>query len=256
MNLVIFDAFNTIVTAHPDFRRTFSDGLAQAGLSSTPALLAHLQAASEGTAHAEWSVSRDSYVAWATQTLWLVRQSGRHRRRDLAPRIVPALEQLCQAPMVAMLGAEACLAALKAAGFQIAVCSNWGWDLEDDFRGTSLAGYIDTFASSAQVGFRKPNIRIYQAVLTASRTCAKNAVFVGDNIRADVQGPQRAGIRAIHLASAQPIGFSGEHAQSLAAVAELLTDRRLGSALAVQPFSDGLRHRSGNPCKFGAASTQ
>lgn len=140
----------------------------------------------------------------------------------LAPWIVPALEQLHQAPIVPMPEAGACLARLKAVGYQIAVCSNWGWDLDADFQSTGLAGYIDYFVPSARAGFRKPHARIYAAVLTGSAVSAENAVFVGDNIRADVQGPQRVGIRAIHLTDSPEAGFAGEHVSSLAAVAELL----------------------------------
>lgn len=135
---------------------------------------------------------------------------------------MPALEQLYQAPMVPMSEAEACLATLKAAGYQIAVCSNWGWDLDADFYPTGLRGYVDYFVPSARAGYRKPHPRIYEAALTASTSRAEKAVFVGDNIRADVVGPRRAGIRAIHLTASPAAGFSGEHVSSLAAVAELL----------------------------------
>ena len=222
MNLIIFDAFNTLITAHPGFRRTFLDGLARVGLGPSLPLLNDLQAASAGIAHVEWSRSRGAYVGWAQETLRLVSKVGRRQGPAFAPRIVPALEQLYQAPMIPMPGAAACLTTLKAGGYQIAVCSNWGWDLEADFRPTGLAGYIDIFAPSAQAGFRKPHHRIYEAVLAESGSCAENAVFIGDSVKADVLGPQQVGIRAIHLTSYPVDGYSGEHASSLMAVAELL----------------------------------
>jgi FMN phosphatase YigB (HAD superfamily) len=49
--LVIFDAFNTLVTAHPGSRKTFLAGLAQAGLDATASILAALQLASQGLDH-------------------------------------------------------------------------------------------------------------------------------------------------------------------------------------------------------------
>jgi hypothetical protein len=64
--LVIFDAFNTLVTAHHESRTTFLAGLSRAGLAASAALLAELQVASEGLDHSAWSGSRDTYVAWAT----------------------------------------------------------------------------------------------------------------------------------------------------------------------------------------------
>lgn len=235
-SLVIFDAFNTIVTSHPDFCGTFFDGLAQAGLDPSLALLADLQAASEGIAHVQWSVSRTAYQNWARETLHLVGRAQASLPPALASRIVPALEQLHQAPMVAMRGAEACLATLKASGFRIAVCSNWGWDLHCDFQSAGLASYIDYFVPSARAGYRKPHPCIYEAVLTASATRAENAVFVGDNIRADVEGPQRAGIQAIHLTSSPVASFTGDYASSLAVVADIL-----GKWLAEEPVG-GFSH--------------
>jgi putative hydrolase of the HAD superfamily len=231
VGLVIFDAFNTLVTAHPEYRHTFLEGLARAGLEHSPPLLSELQAASEGIDHSARSRSRDCYVAWAAETLRLARQPGQCDRPGFAARIVPALEQLHQAPMIQMPGAENCLARLKTAGYQIAVCSNWGWDLDTDLQPTGLAGHIDTCVPSAQVGFRKPHVRIYQAALDASDSRADSAVFIGDNFRTDVMGPQSVGIRSILLASLPTAGFDGEHAQSLTAVAELLVGqlRRPGS---------------------------
>jgi putative hydrolase of the HAD superfamily len=223
VDLVIFDAFNTLVTAHPGYRNTFLDGLTQAGLKPSLPLLAEFQAAGEGIDHSTWSRSRDSYVVWAAETLRLAKQANHREDARFAVRIVPALEQMHQAPMVQIPGAEDCLVRLKHAGCAIAVCSNWGWDLRDDLRPTGLAAYIDTYLTSAQVGFRKPHPRIYQAALDANDSRAKNAIFVGDNVRTDVLGPQNAGIRAILLAASSDEDFVGEHARSLAAVAELLT---------------------------------
>jgi putative hydrolase of the HAD superfamily len=230
--LVIFDAFNTLVTARHDSRATFLDGLASVGLTASAAMLAELQAASEGIDHSAWSGSRETYVAWAAWTLTEIVQAGGVEGSDLAPFVVPALEQMYQAPMVALPGAAACLAALKTAGFRIAVCSNWGWDLREDLEGTGLTTHIDYLVTSAQAGFRKPHSRIYQSTLDLTGFTAANAVFVGDSLRTDVLGPQRVGARSVLLARAPPGGFRGEQARSLAAVARLLIDRQILNALA------------------------
>lgn len=47
---------------------------------------------------------------------------------ELVPRVVPALEQLRQAPMVTLPDAADCLSMLKGAGFSIALRSNWADD--------------------------------------------------------------------------------------------------------------------------------
>jgi HAD superfamily hydrolase (TIGR01509 family) len=221
-DLVIFDAFNTIVTSRRGSKRTFLAGLVQSGLNTSRAMLAKLQVASEGLDHSEWSGSRQAYSEWAAETLASVAQVGLDLRADLASRVVPALEQLHQAPMVALPGAEDCLARLKRAGFSIALCSNWGWDLAADLARTGLADYIDVFVTSARSGYRKPHPRIYQATLELAGFGVKNAVFIGDSLRTDAVGPQRIGIRSVLLASAAKRQIHTEQVASLADAACLL----------------------------------
>jgi putative hydrolase of the HAD superfamily len=219
--LVIFDAFNTLITSHRDSKRTFLSGLAQAGIRASEETLTQLQAASEGLDHAEWSCSRQTYSAWAAATLSSVARAGTVMRADLAPHVVPALEQLHQAPMVALPGAADCLAAFRRAGLTIALCSNWGWDLAADVAGAGLAGYIDVFVTSARAGYRKPHPRVYQAALERTGFGADDAVFIGDSLRTDVLGPQRIGIRSV-LLTREAERLHGEQVISLAAAAHLI----------------------------------
>jgi putative hydrolase of the HAD superfamily len=221
--LVIFDAFNTLVTSRRDSRGTFLEGLERAGIRGAGPVLADLQAASEGLDHSVWSGSRQAYVGWTTAVLRELSMIGLPVNSNLARCVVPALEQLHQAPMVALRGARFCLKQLKAAGFTIAVCSNWGWDLAADIAGTGVLEYVDYPVSSAQVGWRKPDPRIYRWVLSLAGCAAKDAVFVGDSLRTDVLGPQRCGIRPLLLAPAASADFHGEVIGSLAALPRLLS---------------------------------
>jgi FMN phosphatase YigB (HAD superfamily) len=213
--LVIFDAFNTLVTSRRGSKRTFLAGLAQTGIRASAAELADLQAASEGLDHSRWSGSRALYCAWTAETLAALEHAdagsgadaGRAWRTglftELAPRVVPALEQWHQAPLVALPGTADCLAQLKRAGFAIALCSNWGWDLAADLAGTGLTDNIDVFVTSAQAGCRKPHARIYRATLELAGFRAEDAVFVGDSVRTDAVGPQCAGVRSVLVTRAE-----------------------------------------------------
>jgi putative hydrolase of the HAD superfamily len=220
--LVIFDAFNTLVTSRPGYEHTFLAGLGAVSEHASADLLATLQAASEGLDHSEWSGSRRVYNRWAAETLASLAQAGADWDTELAPRIVPALEQLHQAPMVALPDATDCLAMLKGAGFSIALCSNWGWDLAADLAGSGLARWIDVLVTSAQIGYRKPHPRIYQATLEQAAFGAADAVFVGDSLRTDALGPQRVGIRSVLLARDANTQLHAEQVSSLAEAARLL----------------------------------
>jgi putative hydrolase of the HAD superfamily len=130
-----------------------------------------------------------------------------------------------------MPGALDCLQTLRAAGLAIAVCSNWGWDLQADLQGTGLVGQIDVLVPSAQAGFRKPHPQVYQSTLARAGFAAEHAVFVGDGLNTDVLGPRRVGIRSVLLAKAAVDTYRGPQVGSLAEAAELLTGGGLGTAL-------------------------
>ena len=127
--------------------------------------------------------------------------------------------------MAALPGAVECLRTLRAAGFAIAVCSNWGWDLRDDLQGTGLVGQIDVFVPSAQAGFRKPHPQVYRSTLARAGFAAEHAVFVGDGLNTDVLGPRHVGIRSVLLAKADVDTYRGPRAGSLATAAELIIAR-------------------------------
>jgi len=76
--------------------------------------------------------------------------------------------------------------------------------------------------TSAQIGYRKPHPRIYQATLDRAGFSTADAVFVGDSLRTDVLGPQRAGIRSVLLARDAAEQIHPEQVASLGDVARLL----------------------------------
>lgn len=57
----------------------------------------------------------------------------------------------------------------------------------------------DTIFVSEELGFHKPDPRIYQAALTRFGVSASQALFVGDNWLHDIAGSIRAGLQAVWL---------------------------------------------------------
>lgn len=58
---------------------------------------------------------------------------------------------------------------------------------------------FDPFITSDAFGWRKPNPRIYQAVLDAWGCPPGRILMVGDSVRKDVRGPQAVGIQVVWL---------------------------------------------------------
>jgi len=194
--LVIFDAFGTLVRPAAGFEGTFVDALTARGIDASPQVMARLQSASAGLEHRRWSRTREEYDTWTRQTLL---RGGSDLLGEFASHVIPALEQRHQAPMERFADVVGCLEALRSQGVAVAICSNWGWDLADDLAGAGLGGLADFMVSSAEAGCRKPHPDIYDRVLQHVGVKPAETVFVGDSIEPDVHGPQRVGITGILL---------------------------------------------------------
>lgn len=94
------------------------------------------------------------------------------------------------------------LVELRRRGVKTAIVSNtsWGspaclWRRELGRRG--LAGLVDAAVFCRDVGWRKPDGRVFLHALGLLGVDASEAVFVGDDPRWDVEGPRRVGMGAV-----------------------------------------------------------
>ncbi|HEX9549177.1 MAG TPA: HAD-IA family hydrolase [Acidimicrobiales bacterium] len=119
----------------------------------------------------------------------LVRQA---RARGLARQLVPFGD------------AVSSLRAVRAGGLQLAICSNWGWELPEVVRSCGLPDVFDVVLSSAEAGYRKPHPRIFELLVERLGLDAGSVLFVGDSVEADVLGAKSAGLRAVELCPSRP----------------------------------------------------
>jgi putative hydrolase of the HAD superfamily len=118
----------------------------------------------------------------------------------MTDRVVDALiESDDGAPMVLFSDVLPVLEALKQRGITIAICSNWGWDLETFLDATSVSAFVDAAVTSARAGFRKPHPGIYELMLASLGIDASETLFVGDSWHPDVVGPRARGISSVHI---------------------------------------------------------
>jgi putative hydrolase of the HAD superfamily len=153
----------------------------------------------DGIDHTEHSLSRDHYVAWQRQRLLAMlaetdlhpgehEEVARKLREGTAQRVLEAYPETVDV-----------LAALRARGLRLAICSNWDWDLEEAVDDVGLSGAVDVIVSSAWAGVRKPHPRIYEDTLAKVGIAAEAVVFVGDTWGPDVIGPRSAGMQPVYL---------------------------------------------------------
>jgi putative hydrolase of the HAD superfamily len=95
-----------------------------------------------------------------------------------------------------------CLAVLRTLqqhGYIVGVISNWDIRLLDLLQGLELMPYVQHVSISAVVGWEKPHVEIFQHATTAVAVAPARALHVGDNLHADVEGAQQAGLQPLWL---------------------------------------------------------
>jgi putative hydrolase of the HAD superfamily len=91
------------------------------------------------------------------------------------------------------------LAELRARGVRLVCVSNWDFSLPDVLARCGLLNHLDGVVTSAAVGARKPDPRIFAAALDVAACAAGDALHVGDTPEEDLEGARAAGIRALLL---------------------------------------------------------
>jgi putative hydrolase of the HAD superfamily len=89
---------------------------------------------------------------------------------------------------------------LGAHGIKRGVCSNAPFPPEMMRRQVDANGVgemVDAVVFSSEVGRRKPAPEVYRAALDAIGVDARHALFVGDRVREDYEGPRAVGMRAV-----------------------------------------------------------
>lgn len=89
------------------------------------------------------------------------------------------------------------LARWRAAGLRLVVASNWDVSLHEALARTGLDRLVDGAVSSAEAGSAKPAPEVFERALSIAGVPAAEALHVGDDPVADVEGARAAGIRAV-----------------------------------------------------------
>ena len=98
---------------------------------------------------------------------------------------------------------EPILAALQERGIPFAICSNLAAPYGRAIK-RLLNNHEFIRCMSYEVGFIKPEPEMYKTITDAARVEPGECLFVGDTYLADYEGPQKFGMRALHLVRGQP----------------------------------------------------
>jgi putative hydrolase of the HAD superfamily len=112
---------------------------------------------------------------------------------------------------------------LGANGYKRAVCSNAPFPPEmmlRQVRGNGVGALVDGVVFSSQVGRRKPASEMYKAALESVGVVAAKALFVGDRVREDYEGPRAVGMRAV-ICTAHSAQSPGDGIPTIASLRDL-----------------------------------
>jgi putative hydrolase of the HAD superfamily len=198
LQAVIFDFFGT-VARHPHGVATqYAAVLASHGYHLDDAVESAHFARYNGIEHLEHSSDQATYEAWARVRLGeLALASGVSPER--LEGVVDDLRALDGTPVMAYPDAAPTLLELRSRGYRLAICSNWGWEIEPSLDQAGLLDLVDVAVTSARVGARKPHPRIFSSVTGPLGVEPAAALFVGDSLGPDVTGPLAVGMAAAHL---------------------------------------------------------
>jgi putative hydrolase of the HAD superfamily len=113
---------------------------------------------------------------------------------------------------------HALLDGLRDRGLRLGLVSNAfdpGWLLHRDLEQMGLAERLDFAVFSSEVGFRKPDPRIFRVALEALGVAPENTLFVGDRLYEDVRGAGELGMTTVQAlwfrADKHPEGGEPDH---------------------------------------------
>jgi putative hydrolase of the HAD superfamily len=97
-------------------------------------------------------------------------------------------------------GAHELLTSLKNMKFKTAIVANvWSGGMNPALQRLGLERFFDTTVASVNVGFQKPDPRIFQLALDRLELAAEDVIMVGDNPKADIKPAHDIGMATVRL---------------------------------------------------------
>jgi putative hydrolase of the HAD superfamily len=92
-----------------------------------------------------------------------------------------------------------CLTRLRRSGLRLGVASNFDGRLRRLIAGIPELGRLDCIVISSEIGWCKPAPGFFAAMLEISEAAPQDVLFVGDNLRSDIDGGRWAGVQTLFL---------------------------------------------------------
>lgn len=202
---VFLDMGDTLITLAMPLARIYVQAVAESGGVHDDAQLArHLSAVVTETDERNRQAGFEASEA-ADRLYWRDFNSRLLRRLEVAEHLWDATQAELEAAFTDPANftiypeTHAALARLRAAGYRLAVVSNWSWQLPELCARLDLAAPFEQIVTSGRVGFAKPHPGIFAHALQLMRLRPEAVVHIGDSPVADIGGARAAGIDPVLL---------------------------------------------------------
>jgi len=111
---------------------------------------------------------------------------------------------------------------LRSHGLRVGLCSNWENDIDGYLEQAELPSF-DAVVTSCQIGARKPNRLIFQAICERLGVAPDDTVFIGDNWQADIVGALRHGMTPVWIRCGRPSRGLTRHVAEFDSLARLFS---------------------------------
>lgn len=203
LEAVFFDVGNTLIHPHPSVSHVCRQILLEAGydrdLETIEDLMPLVDAYYEDRYREDdtfWTSEEETSSVWVGMYAMLCRRLGIEEQAEaLARRVYEEFGDPGRWRTFADVAPA--FARLKDRGLRLGVISNWDTRLTCILDGIGLGGAFDVVVSSADVGLRKPDPRIFELACERLGVAPGSAAHVGDHHYSDVLGATAAGMLAV-----------------------------------------------------------
>jgi putative hydrolase of the HAD superfamily len=215
LRAVFFDVGNTLLYPYPSVSEVCRQVLAEAGherdLDLIDSYLPLVDAYYEDRYRADdtfWTDEEETSSVWVGMYSLLCRELGiADEAVALARRVYDEFGLASRWRLYD--DVEPAFRRLLARGMRIGIISNWDKRLVRLMRELEVGDLLHAIVSSADVGLRKPDPRIFELACERVGVAPSECVHVGDHHYADVLGATAAGMRAVLIdrhGTPQPAG--------------------------------------------------
>jgi putative hydrolase of the HAD superfamily len=245
---ILFDLGSTLIYFRGElstvFRRSLSalkDSLLATGISlDSEAFISQLQSRLE-----HYYAERESEFIEYTTAYLLRTTLAEHGYPDLPENVIrqglAAMYAVTQEYWQTDPDATSTLSALRQQGYRLGLISNAAddADVQTLVDNAALRSYFDIIVTSAALGIRKPNPRIFFYALDSLGIPATQAAMVGDKLGADILGAKNAGVFAIWVRRYADTPANNDHLDTIQPNATIHSLNELPALLASYSIQRG-----------------